>query len=174
MATGVVSIVIGQEWTCYRGGVGGGNPRCERWPSTLRHRHPLTDPANFPHQPSLLRSTHVVGSPRQVLRADVLTEVLQVQRLHAGLARNEAGHKPTGGSWPVWCSIEAVSFGRGCYAFRRRKYINPIAAIPANRARLPGSGTDSSFTPSPQWAARMAASLTFLSLLKSPCAQVPT
>ena len=54
----------------------------------------------------------------------------------------------------------AFDCGRGRYAFRRRKYTIPITAMPAKRARLPGSGTDSSPVPSPQWAARMAASLT--------------
>ena len=50
---------------------------------------------------------------------------------------------------------------RGRYTFRRRKQTIPITAIPANRARLPGSGTDSSPTRSCQWAARMAASASF-------------
>ena len=46
----------------------------------LPNRHPLTDPANLPHQPRLLSPTHVVSGSREILRVDV-GEVLQVQRL---------------------------------------------------------------------------------------------
>ena len=64
--------------------------------------------------------------------------------------KNAAGHKPTGAHGLFGVRLRPRLWRsrlRGRYAFRRRKQTIPITAIPANRARLPGSGTVSTVTP---------------------------
>jgi hypothetical protein len=66
--------------------------------------HPPADPPNLLHQPGLLGPTHMTNGTRQVLRADVLSEILQVQRPVGvpGWQERKQATSPRG-SWPGWC-----------------------------------------------------------------------